>query len=182
MVYWSEGKHANYPDIPQKFALFEMFRPPGFESKPQEYALFDAGTLEDPKVPWLCNDEPWGPDEVGSVCTRLKTRLWDRETWEKVDRMQCTEEDIKQFQDYEGLPVTGELDTATITASLEVDITLILHIKQFSKEEYFLLRQSGIKGDDIEFIARAGLSTSEIREITQKNLHGSELREYIHLR
>ena len=101
------------------------------------------------------------------------------ETWEKVERMYCTEEDIKQFQDYEGLPVTGDGDTTTITASLEVDINLILHIKQFSKEEYFLLRQSGIKGKDIEFIARAGLSTSEIREITQKNLHGSELQEYL---
>jgi hypothetical protein len=113
---WSEGKHASYPGDPRTFFAFELFESPGYESAPDAYRLVDVGTLENPKVPWICYDHPWGPDDVGSVCKKLKSRLWDPQTWEQIERARYTKEQILHYQEVQDLPVTGKVDVDTIRA------------------------------------------------------------------
>ncbi|MBU7047989.1 MAG: peptidoglycan-binding protein [Theionarchaea archaeon] len=116
-VYWSEGKHASYPDNPCLFSIFESFESPGYECKPEDYTLINIGTIKDPKTPWVLYKEGWGPENVGSIYKKLKTRLWMRKILQAIEKIRYTKEQLKNFQRIENLPVTGELDRDTMIFS-----------------------------------------------------------------
>lgn len=183
-IYWSEGKHASYPNDPRQY-LFEKFNPPGFESYPGKYTLVDMGTLDNPHFPWVCHTPDWGKDKVGSIFEKLKTRLWKKTTWEKIKKRYYTEEKHQLYQEYEDIHAAGgDTEALTLATMKKVrderpDPHLIRNINKFSKKDYVAIRDSEIKGTDIDYIAKANLATSEIERITQKNLHGEALRKYV---
>lgn len=180
-VYWSEGKHASYPDNPCWFSLFEIFESPGYESNPGNYTLSDIGTLKNPKTPWVLYKGGWGPEKVGSIYKKLKTRLWTRKTWQKIREIPYTKEQLEYFQKVENLPVTGELDRNTIKAirTENPDPHLIQNIDKLPVEASLNILHSKIKGSDIDLIAKADLPDREIGAIVQKNLRGKTLRDYL---
>lgn len=178
-VYWSEGKHASYIN-PGCCLAMEMFERPGFKSSPGEYTLFDIGTIEDPKVPWLLYRKKWDPrKKVDPIYKKLKMHPWGLKSWEKIERPRHSEEEIERFQKYEGLEETGERDKKTVMTAQNVDNRLLANISAFTRKGYEIVRNSTLKGIDIDFVARANLSVGELEKIVQKNLHGSELREYV---
>jgi hypothetical protein len=177
-VYWSEGKHASYPDL-DKLPVFETFKEPGFEAKSGEYTLIDVGTIDNPKAPWILYRRGWGFRKIGSIYKKLRRRLWNRKTWERIKKLHIKKVNIKRFQEYVDLPSTGTLDISTIKASYNIDPHLIQNIQGFGKKEFIDINQSKIRGRDIDFIARAQLPTHKIAAITMHNIRGSALRDYV---
>lgn len=176
-VFWSHGKHASYPGDPRQFFKFEQFKSPGFESHPKEYTLVNIGTLDNALAPWILYKPKWG--KADSVYKKLKIRLWKRKTWQKIVKPPCTKEQIKRFQEFEALPATGEADKKTIKAAQHVDTRLIQYIQRFSQKSYMYIRQSAMKGKDIELLAKTGFSEYEIEKIVKNNMSGKKLREYV---
>lgn len=177
-VYWSEGKHASYPDDPCRFFKFEKFVSPEFESKPGKYNLIDIGTIDNPKIPWVLYRSKWGL-KVGSVYEKLKTCLWSRKKWREIKKPRYTKKDIKRFQEYHDLPITGEVDKNTIKAVYNVGPHLIQSIPKVSKESYQFLRQSRFRGKDIDLIVKKDLPEREIEKIVETDLYGTKLRKYL---
>ena len=183
-VYWSEGKHASYPDNPCLFSIFESFELPGYECKPEDYTLINIGTIKYPKIPWVLYKEGWGPEKVGSIYKKLKIRLWMRKILQAIKRIRYTKEQLKNFQRIENLPVTGELDKDTIKAIRveNPDPHLIQNIDKLPLEVSLGILHSKIKGRNIDFIAKANLSSREIGDIIQKDLHDKALSDYLRRR
>jgi len=59
-----------------RYWFFEEFKEPGNKADPKGYALKDAGTIDQPCAPWIEYKEPWGPNGVSSVYSKLKDRIW----------------------------------------------------------------------------------------------------------
>lgn len=191
IVYWSLGKHASYPGL-DKFPWFDMFRSPGSKSSPEKYALVDMGTLHNPKVPWILYEKRWNP-AVPSICKKLKKRLWNKKTWQKIETHDLAEEHLKSersdrikeqigwFQKITDQSPTGELDKHTIRKiwTENLDSHLVENFDKFSEEDSRRILHSCIRGSDVDFIAKMGLRGNEIEEIIQKNLHGKKMRKYV---
>jgi hypothetical protein len=79
-VYWSLSKHGSYPTLKdaKKYLFIEGFKEPGSMEDPKNYILSDAGTIDHPVAPWIKYEGPWGPDDVSSVYSKLKDRIWSR--------------------------------------------------------------------------------------------------------
>jgi hypothetical protein len=183
-VYWSQGKHASYPDNPCLFSIFESFELPGYECKPEDYTLINIGAIKDPKTPWVLYREGWGPGKVGSIYKKLKTRLWMRKILQAIKKIRYNKEQLKNFQRIENLPVTGELDRDTIKAIRveNPDPHLIQNIDKLPLEVSSGILHSKIKGRNIDFIAKANLSGSEIVDIIQKDIHDKALNDRLRRR
>ncbi len=178
-VYLSFGKHASYPHL-NEFPTYDKFKSPGIESKPTEYTLVDIGTVEDPIMPWLVYGKPWGP-KVGPLSAKLEKRLWNRRTWEKIERASYSKDQIQWFQRISNLPTTGELDTETIRAvwTDHVDPHLVQNFEKFPDKVSGSILSSSLRGRDIDLIAKARLPSRKIEGIIKKELRGKALRSYL---
>lgn len=180
IVYLSEGKHASYPKNPCECAPYEVFIPPGYEAKPGEYTIVDMGTLDIPKVPWILHTVSW-EEGVDSIHKKLKTRLWNRRTWQKVKKPYEIGGLLWKYQKNEGLPTTGTWDMETLRRIYigRPDPHLIQNIDKLPPGSFHSILSSSLKGGDIVFLVKAGLSSSEIEGIIQKGLHGKAMRAYV---
>lgn len=117
-VWWSKGKHSSFPSLEALRASTagDSFDTPGEVAKPTEYALVDAGTLEQPsrEAPWIAYEQSWGPHRVTPVYSRLKDRLWDASGNASRAVRRATEDGIRQIQLELGVPQTGQMDLATL--------------------------------------------------------------------
>lgn len=116
-VYWSLSKHGSYPSLEdaKKYLFIEGFKVPGNRADPREYILLDAGTIDHPVAPWIKYMEPWGPDDVSSVYSKLQDRVWSpipgTSKWkrnlpgEKEARIE-----IRKFQRSLNLRATGKIN------------------------------------------------------------------------
>lgn len=180
-VYWSKGKHASYRHPDDCITLLEKFKRPGYEVNPEEYILSDVGTLENPKVPWILYRSDWTENKVESIYRKLRTRLWSRKTWCKIEKDRETEVQMREFQRREGIPVTGKMDEDTLNRirTKSPDPHLIRNIDKIKERDYKNMLHSRIRGSDIDFIVRKKLSSGQISEVVQRGLHGRTLRGYV---
>lgn len=176
-VFWSEGKHASYPDNPCKYFRIETFETPPLTSKPGDYALVNAGTIEKALVPWVLNAS-WGSG-VGSVNEKLSNPLWDRDSWESIKRVTYTKETVRAFQQRMNLRATGNLNEETIAAVYDTDYRLIENMDKFSKKSFRNLHRSTIRGKDMDLVAQKELSDGKIERIVRNDLHGRSLKKYL---
>jgi hypothetical protein len=161
-VYWTQGKHASYADLHEKWWL-ETFVNPAYTSKPGTYTLKDVGTPENPQYPWVTYNHKWGPN-VDSIYSKLKKRVWTRKNLQKIERNRhYSEEEIEQFQEYENIPPTGHLDEKTLLASKNLDSHLMKHFDDFTKEEFVSLKDADISGREIEKIAKSRVRGKELK-------------------
>ncbi|HSD56695.1 MAG TPA: hypothetical protein VLB04_00830 [Methanotrichaceae archaeon] len=117
-VYWSLGKHASYSAYPSSFlALLDQFKQPEEKTKPPNYKLINAGTLGNAtdSAPWIERREPWGPDRVSSVYSKLKDPLWSPKPrsskWiQNRPGTVKSQGDVKLLQAAFGLQPTGIID------------------------------------------------------------------------
>jgi hypothetical protein len=158
-VYWSEGKHASYPDL-DKLPVFETFKEPGVESNPDGYTLVDIGTIDNPKVPWILYRRGWGSKKVQSIYEKLRMRIWDRKTWERAERRRLPKIRIRIFQGHLGLRVTGKWDLDTVKAAYTVNSQVIRNIQEYSKQEFL----------DIYNSRRIGGVTDILEEFPKKQI------------
>jgi hypothetical protein len=168
-VYWSQGKHASYANLCDKWFM-EKFEEPAHKSEPGDYALINVGTPEDPKYPWLTYNHKWGP-QVDSIYSKLKKRIWNKKTLERIERnRQYSEENIEQFQDYEDIPATGQLDTSTIMAARKIDSYLLQHFDDRTKEDFSILKNSGIRGRELKKIMKSGIQGKELKRYVNSHI------------
>lgn len=117
-VYWSLGKHASYSTYPSSFlALFDQFKQPEMKAEPPNYKLVSAGTIDSPadSTPWIKRKEPWEPDMVSSVYSKLKDPLWSPQPgssgWIRNRPGTIKSQDeVRLLQDAIGLQPNGIID------------------------------------------------------------------------
>ncbi|MDD1748638.1 MAG: hypothetical protein LUO89_02070 [Methanothrix sp.] len=116
-VYWSLNKHGSYSSSKdaKRYLFIEGFKEPGFKADPKAYVLKDAGTIDQPLVPWIKYKEAWGPDGVSSVYSKLKDRIWSpipgTSKWHRnLPGEQEAKVEIKKFQRALNLRATGNIN------------------------------------------------------------------------
>jgi hypothetical protein len=99
----------------KKYLFIEGFKEPGSMADPKKYILFDAGTIDNPKAPWIKYEEPWGPDDVSSVYAKLKDRIWSpipgTSKWKQnLPGEKEARQEIRKFQKALNLKTSGNLN------------------------------------------------------------------------
>lgn len=115
-VYWSLDKHGSYSSLKdaKKYLFIEGFKKPGNKADPTQYALIDVGTIDHPIAPWIKYPEPWGPDNVSPVYSKLKNRIWSpipgTSKWKRnLPGEKEARTEIRKFQSALNLPITGKI-------------------------------------------------------------------------
>ena len=176
-VYWSKGKHASYPGL-DKFPAYETFEEPGIESNPDGYTLVDIGTIDNPKVPWVLYRGGWGSKKVQSIYEKLRMRIWDKKTWERVERHCLPEVYVRIFQKYLGLRITGKWDLDTVKAAYAVNPQLIRNIQNYSEQEFLDIYSKKVRGVTSLL---AEFSTGKIEKIVKSILYSHALEDEIEI-
>jgi hypothetical protein len=115
-VYWSRKKHASYPSYEDlKEEWFEDFKKPGDKADPTKYSLKNAGTVDSPCFPWIKYKEPWGPDRISSIYSKLKDRIWSpvpgSSRWQRnLPGEKESRDEVKKFQRALRLGATGKFN------------------------------------------------------------------------
>jgi hypothetical protein len=116
-VYWSLNKHASYASLndANQYWFIEAFKEPGTKADPNSYDLNDAGTIDQPYEPWIGYKEPWKPDDVSSVYSKLIHRIWSpipgSSRWNRnLPGEEDAKWEIKKFQRALNLRATGKIN------------------------------------------------------------------------
>jgi hypothetical protein len=154
-VYWSDGKHASFPDLSEltSSTAQDTYAKPGEIVRPGEYVLADAGTLTQPSpdAPWISYEKGWGPNGIAPLRDKLKERLWDAAGNPLRRIPTLTEREIEQAQVRLGVPRTGQFDQRTLReAAARLPAQMVWTTGK-------------IKRSDIKLMAERGFDVSELQ-------------------
>lgn len=141
-VFWSLGKHASFSAYPPSFlALFDQFKQPEERTEPPNYRLMNAGTLGNASdfAPWIERREPWGPDRVSSVYSKLKDPLWSpkpRSTkWiQSRPGTVKSQDDIRLLQAAFGLQPNGIIDPDLYSMTSKLSPELVRNAPRIERD------------------------------------------------
>ncbi len=188
-VYWSLGKHASYPKYPPSFlVLFDQFKQPEMKTEPPDYKLVNAGTIDSPtdSAPWIQRKEPWGPDRVSSVYSKLKDPLWSPKPrspkWiQNRPGTVKSQDDVKHLQAAFGLQPSGIIDPDFFDKASILSPELIRNAKRMDSDllaKAVRLQPTKLRPDRVA-AAEKGITLGSV--ISPKGVKGKKGVKAIHL-
>lgn len=188
-VYWSLGKHASYPTYPPAFlVLFDQFKQPEMKTEPPDYKLVNAGTIDSPadSTPWIQYKEPWGPDRVSSVYSKLKDPLWSprprSSKWiQNRPGTIKSQADVKHLQAAFGLQPSGIIDPDFFDNASVLSPELIRNASRMDSDllaKAVRLKPTKLRPDEVA-AAKKGITLGSI--ISPKGIKGKKGVKAVHL-
>jgi hypothetical protein len=188
-VYCSLGKHASYPTYPPSFlVLFDQFKQPETKTEPPNYKLANAGTIDSPtdSAPWIKYKEPWGPDRVSSVYSKLKDPLWSPKPgsskWiQNRPGTVKSQDDVKHLQAAFGLQPSGIIDPDFLDKASVLSPELIRNANRMDTDllaKVVRLQPTKLRPDEVA-VAKRGVALISI--ISPKGVKGKKGVKAVHL-